>query len=104
MKFILRLFPEISIKSKPVRNRLIKVLTQNLHNIAANHGFEIKVQPQWDKLMATFGSDESEKTRTQAVRELSRIPGIHSFLEVKEFTFKRFEDIFEVAGPIYGPS
>lgn len=104
MKFILRLFPEISIKSKPVRNRLIKVLTQNLHNIAANHGFEIKVQPQWDKLMATFGSDESEKTRTQAVRELSRIPGIHSFLEVKEFTFERFEDIFEVAGPIYGPS
>lgn len=104
MKFILRLFPEISIKSRPVRNRLIKVLTQNLSNVAMNHGFTIKVQPQWDKLIATVGEDESEKTRTMAVRELSRVPGIHSFLEVKEFSFTKFEDIFEVAGPIYGPS
>lgn len=103
MKFILRLFPEISIKSRPVRNRLIKVLTQNLMNVAANHDFVIKVQPQWDKLIVSVGEDDSEKTRTMAVRELSRIPGIHSFLEVKEFAFEKFEDIFEVAGPIYGP-
>ena len=103
MKFILRLFPEISIKSRPVRNRLIKVLTQNLLNVAANHDFLIKVQPQWDKLIVSIGEDDSEKTRAMAVRELSRIPGIHSFLEVKEFSFEKFEDIFAVAGPIYGP-
>ena len=104
MKFILRLFPEISIKSRPVRNRLIKVLTQNLFNVSLNHNFEIKVQAQWDKIIATVGNDESEETRTLAVRELSRVPGIHSFLEVKEFEFERLDDIFAVAGPIYGPS
>lgn len=103
MKFILRLFPEISIKSRPVRNRLIKVLTQNLFNIALQHNFEIKVQAQWDKLIVTFGTDDSEQTRNSAVLELSRVPGIHSFLEVKEFDFATFEDIFAVAGPIYGP-
>lgn len=103
MKFILRLFPEISIKSRPVRNRLIKVLTQNLFNVAGHHGFTIKVLPQWDKLIVNVGEDDSDKTRAMAVRELSRIPGIHSFLEVKEFRFESFDDIFAVAGPIYGP-
>lgn len=104
MKFILRLFPEISIKSRPVRNRLIKVLTQNLFNVALNHHFAIKVQAQWDKILVTVGEDDSDATRELAVRELSRVPGIHSFLEVKEFEFERFDDIFAIAGPIYGPS
>ena len=104
MKFILRLFPEISIKSRPVRNRLIKVLMQNLFNVAQHHGFDIKVQAQWDKLIVKVaGDDESDKTQALAVRELARVPGIHSFLEVKEFEFSTFEDIFAVAGPIYGP-
>lgn len=104
MKFILRLFPEISIKSRPVRNRLIKVLTQNLYNVALNHNFAIKIQAQWDKLIVDIGEDDSGKTREIAVRELSRVPGIHSFLEVKAFEFSTFEDIFNVAGPIYGPT
>ncbi len=103
MKFILRLFPEISIKSRPVRNRLIKVLTNNLFNVALHHNFALKVQAQWDKLIVSVGEDDAEATRELAVRELSRVPGIHSFLEVKEFAFERFDDIFAVAGPIYGP-
>ena len=103
MKFILRLFPEISIKSRPVRNRLIKVLMQNLFNVAQQHQFAIKIQAQWDKLIVSIGDDDSDNTRTLAVRELSRVPGIHSFLEVKEFAFTNFDDIFAVAGPIYGP-
>ena len=88
-----------------MRNRLIKVLMQNLFNVAQHHGFDIKVQAQWDKLIVKVGGDdESEKTQALAVRELSRVPGIHSFLEVKEFEFTTFEDIFAVAGPIYGPA
>ena len=88
-----------------MRNRLIKVLMQNLFNVAQYHGFDIKVQAQWDKLIVKVGGDdESEKTQALAVRELSRVPGIHSFLEVKEFEFTTFEDIFAVAGPIYGPA
>ena len=78
---------------------------QNLFNVAQHHGFDIKVQAQWDKLIVKVGGDdESDKTQALAVRELSRVPGIHSFLEVKEFEFTTFEDIFAVAGPIYGPA
>lgn len=104
MKFILRLFPEISIKSRPVRNRLIKVLMQNLLNVASYHKYEIKVQAEWDKLIVNMGKEDTEEVRQFCVRELSSIPGIHSFLEVKEFKFEKFEDIFAVAGPVFGPS
>lgn len=104
MQFILRLFPEISIKSRPVRNRFIRVLMQNLFNVANHHQFAIKIQAQWDKLLVKIGEDDSDATRDLAVRELSRVPGIHSFLEVKEFEFANFDDIFAVAGPVYGPS
>lgn len=104
MQFILRLFPEISIKSRPVRNRFIRMLMQNLFNVATHHQFSIKVQAQWDKLLVKIGEDDSDAVKELAVRELSRIPGIHSFLAVKEFEFTRFDDIFAIAGPIYGPS
>lgn len=102
MKFILRLFPEISIKSRPVRNRLIKLLSQNILNVAKHRAMECHVYSQWDKLIVRFGEKEDTSMREAAVRELSRIPGIHSFLEVDEFDFKNFDDIFEHAKVIYG--
>ena len=92
MKFILRLFPEISIKSKPVRNRLIKNLQQNLVNVGRHHQVGLHVYSQWDKIIVHF---DENVTKTQAVTELSRIPGIHSFMEVVEFEFQTLEDIFE---------
>ncbi len=100
MKFILRLFPEISIKSKPVRNRLIKHLQQNLINVGRHHGFGIHVYPQWDKIIVRFDDDVAAD---RAADELSKIPGIHSFMEVLEFKFTTLEDIFAVSGPYLGP-
>ena len=58
MKFILRLFPEISIKSRPVRNRLIKLLSQNILNVAKHRAMECHVYSQWDKLIVRFGEKE----------------------------------------------
>lgn len=101
MKFILRLFPEISIKSKPVRNRLIKNLQQNLFNVARHHGYTVHVFSQWDKLIVNF--DEGVLSPEKAVSELSRIPGIHSFLEVREFPLVSIEDIFEKSRDVLGP-
>ncbi len=102
MKFILRLFPEISIKSKPVRNRLIKNLQQNIINACKHHGFTAHVYSQWDKLIVRF--EEQEDLRLEkAVLELERIPGIHSFMHVKECDFKDFDDLFAQCRDILGP-
>lgn len=105
MKFILRLFPEISIKSKPVRNRLIYLLQQNIKNVAVHRGIKVYIISQWDKIIVRFGAegDMDPALREVAVRELSRIPGIHSFMEVQEFPFENFDDIFAHCRDIFGP-
>ncbi len=94
MKFILRLFPEISIKSRPVRNRLTRLVRQNLVNTCAHHGIRVNGFAQWDKVIADFG-EETPELRVAAERELSRLPGVHSFLEVKEYSFESLDDLFE---------
>jgi thiamine biosynthesis protein ThiI len=33
MKFIIKLFPEITIKSKSVRQRMVKILQGNIRNV-----------------------------------------------------------------------
>ncbi len=101
MKFILRLFPEISIKSRPVRTRLIRQVGQNLTNACAAHGIKVRADSQWDKIVADFGD---EVPREDAVRELSRVPGIHSFMEVKEYAFTTLDDLYESIKGECGPS
>ena len=71
MKFILRLFPEISIKSRPVRTRLIRQVGQNLTNACERHGIHVAAIAQWDKILADFGSPEagqSEEHRRAHIR------------------------------------
>ncbi|MGN0902572.1 MAG: THUMP domain-containing protein, partial [Succinivibrio sp.] len=103
MKFIIRLFPEISIKSKPVRNRLIRLVRQNLVNVCRHHGIAVNAFAQWDKVVAVFGNDEKAVTREQAIAELSNIPGIHSFMEVNEYPFTTLDDLFESIKDVVGP-
>ncbi len=99
MKFIVRLFPEISIKSRPVRNRLILQLQQNIINAAKHHQLTLHVFSQWDRQFVRC--DDADRQR--AVTALSRIPGIHSFQAVSEFEFQNFDDIFAGCRDILGP-
>ena len=101
MKFIIRLFPEISIKSKPVRNRLIRQVRQNLVNVCKHHGISVNAYAQWDKVVAIF--DETI-TKDRAITELSRIPGIHSFMEVNEYPFTTLDSLFDEIKDVVGPS
>lgn len=99
MKFIVRLFPEISIKSRPVRNRLIQQLQQNIINAAKHHKLELHVFSQWDKQFVRCNDEDRER----AVLLLSRVPGIHSYQAVSEFEFENFDDIFAGCKDILGP-
>ncbi|MBU3826369.1 MAG: tRNA 4-thiouridine(8) synthase ThiI [Candidatus Anaerobiospirillum merdipullorum] len=99
MKFIVRLFPEISIKSRPVRNRMIAQLQQNIINAALHHNLTLHVFSQWDKQFVRCADED----RARAITQLSRIPGIHSFQAVTEFPFQNFDDIFAGCREILGP-
>ncbi len=67
MKFVIKLFPEITIKSTSVRKQMTKVLRQNLQNLFRRHSISADVQNRWDSLVVVVNADD-EATRRQLER------------------------------------
>lgn len=101
MKFIIKLFPEITIKSESVRLRFIKILTSSIRNILKNHVEDVAVLRHWDYIEVRPKVAGSEKIIQDL---LTRIPGIHHVLAVEEVPFTDMHDVFEKALETYGPS
>ena len=92
MKFIIKLFPEITIKSKSVRQRFIKILQGNIRNVLRRFDDDARVRMDWDKLIV---SSRNDQFREQAIEALACIPGIQAFLEGQASKFTDLHDIFE---------
>ncbi|MDF7758637.1 tRNA 4-thiouridine(8) synthase ThiI [Kosakonia cowanii] len=94
MKFIIKLFPEITIKSQSVRLRFIKILTGNIRNVLKHYDEALAVVRHWDHIEVR-AKDENQRL---AIRDaLTRVPGIHHVLEVEDVPFTSLHDIFEKA-------
>ena len=93
MKFIVKLFPEIMIKSETVRKRFAKILTSNIRNILQKYDEETAVVRHWDYIEVR---SKNEANREELIALLQRIPGIHHFLEVEEKPFTDLHHIFEL--------
>lgn len=100
MKFIIKLFPEITIKSDSVRLRFIKILTSNIRNILIHHNQNVAVVRHWDFIEVRPKAENSE---TAILDLLSRIPGIHHILAVDELTFTDMHDIYEKSRDYFAP-
>jgi len=94
MKFIIKLFPEITIKSQSVRLRFIKILTGNIRNVLKHNDEDLAVVRHWDHVEVR-AKDESQRLDIRDA--LTRIPGIHHILEVEDVPFTDMHDIFEKA-------
>ncbi len=92
MKFIIKLFPEITIKSQSVRLRFIKILTSSIRNILRTLDEEIAVVRHWDHIEVRA---KKEALRATVTEELTRIPGIHHVLAVEDRAYTDMHDIFE---------
>ncbi|NDL64992.1 tRNA uracil 4-sulfurtransferase ThiI [Acerihabitans arboris] len=98
MKFIIKLFPEITIKSQSVRLRFIKILSSNIRNVMKHYDESLAVVRHWDHIIVR-ARDESKR---QAICEaLTRIPGIHHILAVEEHTYADMHDIYEQTLALY---
>lgn len=93
MKFIVKLFPEIMIKSETVRKRFAKILTSNIRNILQKYDEETAVVRHWDYIEVR---SKNEANREELIALLQRIPGSHHFLEVEEKPFTDLHHIFEL--------
>ncbi|MFC0308454.1 tRNA uracil 4-sulfurtransferase ThiI [Gallibacterium trehalosifermentans] len=93
MKFIVKLFPEIMIKSDSVRKRFIKILTSNIRNVLSKYDDQVAVVKHWDYIEVRTKNAEKNAL---LIELLQRIPGIHHFLQVEEKPFASLQDIFEI--------
>jgi len=98
MKFVIKLFPEITIKSKPVRKRFIVQLRRNIKDTLKYFDINVHVQGQWDSIEVISQNDSEE---LEIRKYLKRIPGIAKILTVKEHNFETFDDIFNIAKATY---
>lgn len=101
MKFIIKLFPEITIKSGPVRKRMSRQLTTNMRIILKRFDATARVGQQWDQLeVSVEGEDES---RVKAVTGLlASIPGVAKFARVRAVSFTDMHDIYLATKEVWG--
>jgi thiamine biosynthesis protein ThiI len=100
MKLIVKLHPEISIKSKSVRKRFTKLLESNIR-ISLRHTLEtVFVQNQWDRIVVTV-TDATEAQEQTIIDQLGRTPGIVQFNLVQESDFTDIDDIYQQVFAIY---
>lgn len=99
MKFVIKVFPEITIKSKPVRQRLIRQLRQNISEVFKREVGRIGVQAFWDKIEVTLKEDQRELTPVVA-EILQRIPGIANILHVQSYEIEEINTNFAQMGEL----
>ncbi|MGX8941536.1 tRNA uracil 4-sulfurtransferase ThiI [Symbiopectobacterium sp. Eva_TO] len=100
MKFIIKLFPEITIKSQSVRLRFIKILTGNIRNVLKQYDDQLAVVRHWDHIEVRA----KEESQREEIRDaLTRIPGIHHILDVEDHAYTDVHDIFEQTLALYRP-
>jgi thiamine biosynthesis protein ThiI len=101
MHFIVKVFPEIFIKSMPVRKRMIRQLRDNLRKLLGSQGVAIDVQRDWEKIEIV--SPTADAAVTARVAEiLAHTPGIGNFSLVHAYPLGDLENIFQHVLPHWG--
>lgn len=92
MHFIVKVFPEIIIKSPPVRKRFIKQLRDNLRRLLQPLSDDIHVKRDWEKVEVQAPSGDDVLTR-QVADVLARTPGIDAYALVQAYPLGDLDDI-----------
>jgi thiamine biosynthesis protein ThiI len=100
MKFIVKLFPEITIKSRPVRKRFIQRLQNNLQIMLRRVDDDIRVNLFWDKLEVVL-PEEKIAVKDVVCDVMSKTSGIQVFIEVEEYPLTDFHQAYEHAFNAY---
>jgi thiamine biosynthesis protein ThiI len=102
--FVIRLFPEITIKSPSVRKRMARQLADNIRIIVRREYPSARVKQDWDKLDVNVRGCEDEITAQAMARLLAGIPGIANFARVQIFECGSLQKIYEKTASIWGKS
>lgn len=100
MKLIVKYFPEIIVKSQPVRKRFSQMLEGNIRNMLRRIDSTVTVRWGWSQLMVTSKAND-HKLLNEMMEMLRNTPGVDCFYEVTEFPFETVEDIIAVVNEHY---
>jgi len=100
MLFVVKLYPEITIKSRPVRRRMVRQLRKNLKKLLRQLDESVEVVGEWDVIDIETSSDDQLLT-SQVCERLSCTPGIAQFQVVDRFPITDLDAIVDVCKPYY---
>ncbi|WP_166837884.1 tRNA uracil 4-sulfurtransferase ThiI [Rheinheimera pleomorphica] len=100
IEFLIKLHPEIAIKSKSVRKRQTLLLERNLKTILLQVDSRVAVSNNFDHLTVRCDSDDVT-LRQRMIERLQCIPGIVAFAEMQSSRFSSLHDIFEQVLAVY---
>ncbi|MBV6753055.1 tRNA 4-thiouridine(8) synthase ThiI [Pseudomonas chlororaphis] len=92
MKLIVKVFPEITIKSRPVRMKFIRQLAKNIRTVLRDLDPNVVVNGVWDNLELETALSEP-KALQELTERLCCMPGIAHFLQVDEYPLGDFDAI-----------
>ena len=101
MKLIVKVFPEITIKSPPVRKNFIRQLAKNIRVVLRDLDPQLQVTGVWDNLEVKTEAAEP-KVLQEIIERLSCVPGIQHFLQIDEYPLGDFDDIVAKCKLHYG--
>lgn len=92
MKLIIKPFPEITIKSRPVRKQFLRQLTKNIRLVLRDLDLELSLSGEWDNIELVCDVRD-ERCKAELFERLSCTPGIAHFLEVAEYPLVDLDDV-----------
>ncbi|WP_020406716.1 tRNA uracil 4-sulfurtransferase ThiI [Hahella ganghwensis] len=92
MKFLVKLFPEITIKSRPVRKQLVKQLRVNIRKVLRQFDETVEVEGSWDKIEVLLPN--IEERAEAAILAMQKVAGIAHFMVVREYPLQDIHDIY----------
>ena len=102
IEFLIKLHPEIAIKSKSVRKRQTLLLERNLKTILLQVDSSVKVSNNFDHLTICCESDDVQ-IKQKLIDRLACIPGVVNFAEMQSSSFTDLHNIYEQVLEVYAP-
>jgi thiamine biosynthesis protein ThiI len=94
MKLIVKPFPEITIKSRPVRKNFLRQLGKNIRAVLRDLDPQLQVDGVWDNLEVDTAVSEPRVLR-EMIERLRCTPGITHFLEVHDYPLQDLDDVLQ---------
>lgn len=91
-RLVIKLFPEILVKSRNLRRSLTKNLASNIRNLSRDLEIKVAVKELWDQLDVRMTND-SEQEVEKMVERLSNMPGIDKIELIQRYPFSSPESI-----------